>query len=62
MGESDSDKRSEKDARIDPDFGPRHINNRKAARKLGWRYDPRGRVYRDSEGEMIADKFGQPLG
>ena len=45
--------------RIDPDVPWHEEHNRDAARKLRWRYSPRRRVYVDSDGEKVADRFGQ---
>lgn len=45
--------------RIDPSLSPTGSRNRVVAERSGWTYDPEDRVYRDREGEMIADEFGQ---
>ncbi len=48
-----------KDIKIDPDLSPNNPKNINAARKLGLNYDFRIKVYRDNEGYVIADQFGQ---
>lgn len=48
--------------RIDPDVPWNEEHNLDAASQLRWRYDKRSRCYRDSDGELIADEYGQPLG
>lgn len=47
---------------FDADYLPSNPVNQEAARQRGWEYDPRERVYRDEDGCLIRDKFGQPLG
>jgi hypothetical protein len=47
--------------RFDPDCLPTNPHNVEVAQRLGLWYDSKSRVYRDSEGYMIRDKFGQPL-
>lgn len=51
-----------KEPRIDPSTSPYTPHNRDAAKELGMRYDTKRKVYRDSDGCVVADKFGQPLG
>lgn len=48
-------------SRIDPSVPWHEEHNLDAARKLGWRYSPVRRGYVDSDGESVADRFGQPL-
>ena len=50
------------EARIAPDLSPNNCMNKDAARKLGLRYDSRRKVYRDSDGYAVRDRFGQYLG
>ena len=54
--------RVKQDPRIDPDLSPHHPANREAARKLRLRFNPRSNDYRDSDGAIMGDKYGQPLG
>ena len=46
---------------FDPDVSPVNPYNKRAAKERGWRYDPRRRAYVDSDGCIVADKFGQPV-
>lgn len=46
---------------IDPSVPHDEEHNAEAARRLCWRYDAERKLYVDSDGEMIADEFGQPL-
>ena len=48
--------------RFDPDVSPQNLHNREAAKRLGLSYDERVEVYRDEDGCIVLDKFGQPLG
>lgn len=61
MPEQNSQEPKREKPRIDPDVPHYEEHNQDAARQLGWRYDKRNRRYRDSDGELIADRFGQPL-
>ena len=45
--------------KIDPDISPNNQQNINAARKLRLTYDFRIKVYRNNEGYVIADQFGQ---
>jgi hypothetical protein len=40
---------------------PSSEQNIEAARSRSLYYDPRNKVYRDSDGERVRDRFGQPL-
>ena len=53
---------NKEEPRIDPDVSPYEEHNRETAEELGWRYSSKRKCYVDSDGEIIADKFGQPLG
>lgn len=46
---------------FDSDLSPNNIMNRTAAEARGLRYDEVERVYRDEDGCMIRDRYGQPL-
>lgn len=48
--------------RFDPDLSPDNSYNKKVAHELGFRYDPKRKVYRDSDGCPVRDRFGQYLG
>jgi hypothetical protein len=47
---------------FDPDLSVNHPTNKKAAEQRGLQYDSIEEVYRDEDGCMILDSFGQPLG
>jgi len=47
---------------IDADLSPKNLHNVEVAKRLNWKYDERRKMYRDKDGYLIADKFGQPLG
>ena len=47
--------------KFDPDFSHRHESNKEAAKERNWSFDERRRVYIDSDGYIVADRFGQPL-
>jgi hypothetical protein len=36
-------------------------HNREAARREEWRYDRKRGLYVDKDGEIVADRLGQPL-
>lgn len=44
---------------FDPASPVAHIQNKRAAKERGWRYDQKYRCYRDMGGSHIADRFGQ---
>lgn len=46
---------------FDADLSPDHPSNQKAAEQRGLVYDRRERVYRDEDGCLIRDEFGQPF-
>lgn len=46
---------------FDADLSPKSDHNRQVAEKRGLRYDPESRYYRDEDGALVRDKFGQPL-
>lgn len=48
--------------KLDPDLSPGSEHNRDAAREKGLSYDTARKVYRDSDGCPVRDRFGQPLG
>lgn len=45
---------------FDPDLLPTNEQNLRAAKARNLRYDHRSRSYRDEEGALIRDEFGQP--
>ena len=55
-------KDEEEEPRIDPSSLPSNSKNLETARQLGWRFDSASGYYRDSDGEIVADRFGQSLG
>lgn len=52
----------EQKPRIDPDVSWNEEHNLEVAKKLGVRYDIKRKVYQDSDGCPVLDKYGQPLG
>lgn len=44
---------------FDPDLSPDATQNIRAAQARRWRYDPERRAYRDADGALVADRFGQ---
>lgn len=46
---------------FDPNLSPDSQVNRLAARARGLRFDPRKRCYRDRDGALVRDQYGQPL-
>lgn len=46
---------------FDPNLSPRAFVNRASARVRGWTFDHGKQQYRDKDGSIIADKFGQLL-
>lgn len=53
---------TEKKKKFDPDLSPAHEINREAARDHGLYYDAKSKTYRDADGCLVRDKFGQRLG
>jgi hypothetical protein len=51
-----------KPIKFDPDLSPNAQVNQDAAEARGLHYSERDRVYKDSDGCQILDRFGQPLG
>lgn len=47
---------------FDPDLSPDSEANRDAAEEQGFTYDHAEGVYRDEDGCLMLDRFGQPLG
>lgn len=47
--------------RIDPSVPWHEEHNREAARREEWRYDRKRGLYVDKDGEIVADRLGQPL-
>lgn len=47
--------------RIDPSVPWYEEHNREAAQRREWRYDRRRGLYVDKDGEIVADRLGQPL-
>ena len=47
---------------FDADFSPDHPINEQAAEDHGFTYDPKRKVYVDSDGCPVRDHFGQVLG
>jgi len=47
--------------RFDPDLSPEHSYNKRVAEKFNLKYDPNSKMYVDSNGYLIRDRFGQPL-
>jgi len=47
---------------FDPDFSPNHETNKDAAKERNLTYDRFSKVYRDSDGCPVLDRFGQSLG
>jgi hypothetical protein len=52
----------EKKPKFDPDLSPEHETNKEAARVRRLTYDRLNRVYRDEDGCLVRDEFGQWLG
>ena len=50
-----------KEYQFDPELLPNHPVNKEAASKLGLNYDPKEKIYRDDEGRMMRDQFGQSI-
>jgi len=48
--------------KFDPDLSPGSEHNRDVAKENHLIYDAVKRVYRDSDGCPVRDRFGQPLG
>lgn len=46
---------------FDKELSPVAPVNRAAARRRGWAYDHTQHAYRDKDGSLIADRFGQLL-
>jgi hypothetical protein len=46
---------------FDPDFSPHHEINQEAAKDHGLKYDSKNKVYKDEDGCLIRDRFGQRL-
>jgi hypothetical protein len=46
---------------FDPDFGPEHEINRRAAKARRVKYDRTLQAYTDIDGCLLYDKFGQAL-
>mgnify|MGYP001564536220 CR=1 FL=1 len=46
---------------FDADWSLENPVNQEAARQRGWEYDSMERVYRDEDGCLMADEFGQDL-
>jgi hypothetical protein len=46
---------------FDPDLSPENPHNREAARQQHLRFDQRRGFYRDADGSLVRDRFGQPL-
>ena len=47
--------------KFDPDLSPKSDHNKDAARQRGLTYDEKRGVYRDKDGALDLDRFGQPL-
>lgn len=64
MGNNPEDGHKNKDELpcFDADLSPSHEVNRRAAAARGWRFNYESGCYEDSEGCLMADRFGQPLG
>lgn len=54
-------KASQEKTQFDADYSPFNPHNRQAALDHGLVFDDRAKVYRDTDGAMVRDKFGQPL-
>jgi hypothetical protein len=52
---------SEENPMFDPNFGPEHETNRRAAKVRRLRFDPRKNAYVDVDGCPVRDRFGQRL-
>ena len=46
---------------FDTDLSPDSIHNKKASLERNFKFDPDAEVYRDEDGCIRLDKFGQPL-
>jgi hypothetical protein len=46
---------------FDPDFSPQAIVNKEAAKDHGLNYDKKSGFYKDEDGCLRRDRFGQPL-
>ena len=46
---------------FDPDLSPKSEHNRDAAKDHGLTYDKKRDVYRDADGSLVRDRFGQPF-
>jgi hypothetical protein len=44
---------------FDVELSPRAEQNRRAAEVRGWNYDEKERAYRNADGALVADQFGQ---
>ena len=60
MPDNKKDKQ-DREIRIDPDVPWSEEHNLEAARRLRVSYDAKSRAYRDSDGYVVLDRFGQPL-
>ncbi len=47
---------------FDRDASPHNEKNIAAADARGWTFDGKSKQYKDPEGYLMADEFGQPLG
>lgn len=52
--------RERKKQGFDPDYGPHNPVNRQAAEDHDLRYDRKRKVYRDQDGALVRDRYGQP--
>jgi len=48
-------------AEFDPSVSPKNPQNIQAAKDHKLRYYPNSEVYRDEDGAVVRDKYGQPL-
>jgi hypothetical protein len=55
------EKSEEEKPPFDSGSGPGSPQNRRAARVRGLAWNPRKRYYVDSDGDLMRDRFGQPL-
>lgn len=57
-----TDEKLENKVRIDPDVPWNEEHNLEAAEKLRVKYDKKAKVYKDSDGCPVLDRYGQELG
>lgn len=46
---------------FDPELSPLSEHNKKTAKHFGLRFDCESQCYRDNDGSIVRDRFGQPI-